>query len=142
MATVKVTRAMAEAALAAHDWTASDALTDADIERQVAGNPDAAPLLYDEDFSKWTKVRGRPKLGSGPARAAHYRTDSAGRINVAALRGRLNMTQAEFAKAFGFTTASIRSMEQGTRNPSGAARTVLKLIDRDPDYVRETLKKA
>jgi putative transcriptional regulator len=33
----------ARAALAATDWAAIDAMSEADIARQIAGNPDAAP---------------------------------------------------------------------------------------------------
>ena len=47
MATVKVTRAMAAAALREVDWTKVDAMTDADIARQVADNPDAGAILPD-----------------------------------------------------------------------------------------------
>jgi hypothetical protein len=41
MATVKVTREMVAKAMAETDWAAQDALTDEDIARQVAANPDA-----------------------------------------------------------------------------------------------------
>ena len=42
MAIVKVTKELAHRALAAVDWGAQDAKTDADIARDVASNPDAA----------------------------------------------------------------------------------------------------
>jgi hypothetical protein len=45
MPNVKVTSEMATAAVTEVDWVATDAMTDADIARQVAENPDAAPLL-------------------------------------------------------------------------------------------------
>ena len=41
---VRVTPAMARAAAKAMDWSKFDAMTDADIAKQVASNPDAAPL--------------------------------------------------------------------------------------------------
>ena len=49
MATVKVTRAMAAAALREVDWTKVDAMTDADIARQVrkAMPPDVSSMLHD-----------------------------------------------------------------------------------------------
>src|SRR5271166_603083 len=43
----KLRRAAAEA-LAATDWKAIDAVTDADIARQIASNPDAAPDMATE----------------------------------------------------------------------------------------------
>src|SRR5579859_6353421 len=56
MPTVKITRAEAEAYVKGFDFSKIDALSDDDIARQVADNPDAAPLLREgEDYSKWTK---------------------------------------------------------------------------------------
>ena len=141
MPIVKADRAKALAYLANRDWTESDALTDEDIARQVASNPDAAPLLgEDEDFSKWKRVRGRPRADAQPNLTMPR--EPGGAVNVTALRSRLKMTQAEFAKAFGFSTAAVRSIEQGVRTPSGPTQTVLKMIERDPDFVRDTLSKA
>ncbi|WP_188092222.1 hypothetical protein [Azospirillum sp. B21] len=54
MATVKVTKEMAEDALREIDWTAVDATTDEEIARQVAGKPDAAPILSDADLVRAT----------------------------------------------------------------------------------------
>ena len=45
MATIKVTPDMVERAVAQADWAAQDALTDVDIARQVAADPDAAAIL-------------------------------------------------------------------------------------------------
>lgn len=42
---VRLTKAMEEQALTAMDWASIDAMTDADIARQVRGHPDAAPIL-------------------------------------------------------------------------------------------------
>jgi len=52
MATVKVTKEMVEDALREIDWTAVDATTDEEIARQVAGNPDAAPILSDAEADR------------------------------------------------------------------------------------------
>ena len=54
MATVKVTKEMAADALRAIDWTAVDAMTDEEIARQVADNPDAAPILTDAELERAT----------------------------------------------------------------------------------------
>src|SRR5260221_9281020 len=52
MATVKVTTGMADKGIAKIDWKRIDATTDEDIAAQVAGNPDAAPLLTDEAIER------------------------------------------------------------------------------------------
>ena len=45
---VKISREAARKALAATDWEKLDALTDEDIARQIAANPDAAPEMAPE----------------------------------------------------------------------------------------------
>jgi putative transcriptional regulator len=45
---VKISREAAHKALAATDWETLDALTDEDIARQIAANPNAAPDMAPE----------------------------------------------------------------------------------------------
>jgi putative transcriptional regulator len=49
------------------------------------------------------------------------------------------MTQAGFARSFGFGLDAVQNWEQGRRRPEGAARAFLKAIDREPDAVRRAL---
>jgi hypothetical protein len=58
MATVKLTNAMAEKAIAMIDWKRIDAMTDEDIAAQIAGNPDGAPLLTDEEIEPRCSLTG------------------------------------------------------------------------------------
>ncbi|MGH7662847.1 MAG: BrnA antitoxin family protein [Gemmatimonadaceae bacterium] len=44
------------------DWARVDRLSDADIERAVAGDPDAAPILSAEWFSGARVVMPEPKV--------------------------------------------------------------------------------
>jgi putative transcriptional regulator len=60
-------------------------------------------------------------------------------IDVKAMRRRMNLTQDDFASAFGFTLAQIRDWEQGRSRPLGALRAYLMIIERDPDSVRRLL---
>ena len=53
-------------------------------------------------------------------------------VDVAAARGRLGFTQAQFAARFGVSVATLRHWEHGDRNPQGPALVLLNLIDRDP----------
>jgi putative transcriptional regulator len=64
------------------------------------------------------------------------------RIDVAAIRGRLKLSQQQFADRFGFSVANIRNWEQGIRRPEGPARTLLFVIDRDPKAVVRALREA
>ena len=42
-------------------------------------------------------------------------------VDVAAVRGRLGYTQAQFAARFGVSVATLRHWERGDRNPQGPA---------------------
>ena len=60
-------------------------------------------------------------------------------VDVAAVRGRLGFTQAQFAARFGFSVTTLRHWERGDRNPQGPALVLLNLIDRDPAGVMRAL---
>lgn len=60
-------------------------------------------------------------------------------MDVKAIRKKLNMTQREFADGFGFGYDALRQWESGRRQPTGTARVLLKVIDHNPDAVREAL---
>ncbi len=53
-------------------------------------------------------------------------------VDVAALRARLGLTQAEFTALFGVSIATVRNWEQGRRAPRGPARAFLRVIEREP----------
>jgi len=59
---------------------------------------------------------------------------------VRALRARLRLSQAKFARRFGFTIDTLQQYEQGRRTPSGPASTLLRVIAADPKAVVRALK--
>lgn len=61
-------------------------------------------------------------------------------VNVSSLRGRLNLTQEQFAARFGFSVATLRHWERGDRSPSGASLVLLNVIDRNPTAVLQALQ--
>lgn len=61
-------------------------------------------------------------------------------VDVKAARQKLGMSQDGFADAFGFPVATVRKWEQGSRQPTGAARVLLRVIERRPKVVLEALK--
>lgn len=63
MPTIKADPAKARDYVKHFDWSKSDALTDADIARQIAEDPDAAPLPADEPLLSDT-----PRRRAGGAR--------------------------------------------------------------------------
>lgn len=60
-------------------------------------------------------------------------------VDVAAIRGRLGMSQGEFAAQFGFKLDAVQNWEQGRRRPDGAARAFLRVIEREPEAVQRAL---
>ena len=78
MATVKVTRALVQQALQETNWAAVDAQTDEDIARNVAGDPDAAPILSAAKTAAAIARSVRKRLGISQAEfSARYHVRSA-----------------------------------------------------------------
>ncbi len=60
-------------------------------------------------------------------------------VDVKAIRSKLDMTQEEFAMAFGFSLGTLRNWEQGHRRPDKSARLLLAMIEREPETVWRVL---
>ncbi len=60
-------------------------------------------------------------------------------VDVRKARRKLGMSQDRFAASFGVSVATVRNWEQGRRRPEGAARVLLRVIEREPDAVRRAL---
>jgi len=59
--------------------------------------------------------------------------------SVAAIRAKLRLSQKAFSSAFGISTATLRNWEQGRRQPTGAARMLLKVAAKHPKAVLEAV---
>jgi len=57
--------------------------------------------------------------------------------DVAAIRGKTGLSQARFAELLGVSVRTLQDWEQGRRSPSGAARTLLLVADRNPKAILE-----
>ncbi len=60
-------------------------------------------------------------------------------INITQLREKLGLSQDRFAALFGLSSRTVRNLEQGIRHPEGPARTLLQVIDREPEAVMRAL---
>ncbi|MEP9385658.1 NadS family protein [Mesorhizobium sp. KR9-304] len=60
-------------------------------------------------------------------------------IDVAAIRKKQKLTQAEFAERFRLSLATLRDWEQKRRTPDRIAANLLRVIDRAPEVVEEAL---
>ena len=59
--------------------------------------------------------------------------------NVRAIRTRLQMTQEAFAKAIGVPVATVRNWEQSRTGMDPAVRSLLLVVDREPDAALRAL---
>lgn len=60
-------------------------------------------------------------------------------VDVKAIRERLGLTQEQFALRFRIDPDALRNWESRRRAPDPMARSLLRVIERDPDYVEEIL---
>jgi len=60
-------------------------------------------------------------------------------INVKAIREKTGMSQQRFCAAFGISLGTLRHWEQGLRSPRGAARVLLKVVQKDPKAVMKAI---
>lgn len=61
-------------------------------------------------------------------------------IDVAAIHKRLKLSQAEFARRYGLPASTIKDWEQNRRQPDRAALLLLKVIDKAPEIVAQTIR--
>jgi putative transcriptional regulator len=119
-----VRRTRADLDLSKVDWRRVAATTDRDIAKQIAADPDTAPIFSARELSRAKRVVPPPAAK-----------------DVRALRRRLGLTQAQFAARYGFSVETIRNYEQGHRRPAGPARILLKVIASEPDAVTRALQR-
>jgi putative transcriptional regulator len=61
------------------------------------------------------------------------------RVDVAALRQRIGLTQEQFAARFCVSVATLRHWERGDRKPQGPALVLLNVIEHNPKMVMQAL---
>ena len=97
------------------DWARLEAMTEEEIEANALSDPDNPPLTAEE----LARMRRVPD----PRR----------------IRERLKLTQEQFAEKFEIPLGTLRDWEQGVSLPDRAARTLLRVIEQDPEAVINAL---
>lgn len=87
------------------------------------------------------------KIAAGARDAAAFARGDESRARVAtvdvkAIRATAKMSQAEFAAAYALPIGTLRDWEQHRREPDGAAKAYLSIIEKDPVTVRELVARA
>lgn len=93
-----------------------DAMTEAEVEAAALADPDAQPLSEEQlaGFKRMPDIR--------------------------AIRKKLRLTQQQFAATFHLSLAAVRDWEQARYQPDQAARTLLRVIAKDPEAVKRALR--
>jgi putative transcriptional regulator len=75
-------------------------------------------------------VKGKKK----PSRSFDYPEPE-----VKSIRDRLGVSQEKFAIILGVSKRTVENWEQGRRHPTGAARSLLKIVEADPEHAMRAL---
>lgn len=59
--------------------------------------------------------------------------------DVAAIREKYDMTQQEFSLLLGISVGTLRNWEQGRRKPQGPAKVLLKIAEKRPKAILDSL---
>lgn len=88
-------------------------------------------------MTRFTKL-ARPKYGSMGG-AWQVKAAVVPELNPADVRKAERLTQAAFAKRYGFSASMLRDWEQCRKEPTPAARALLAVIAAEPEAVRRAL---
>ncbi|MES9987104.1 MAG: NadS family protein [Candidatus Thiodiazotropha endolucinida] len=58
---------------------------------------------------------------------------------VKAIRERIGVSQERFALLLGVSKRTVENWEQGRRHPTGAARSLLRIVEADPEHALKAL---
>ena len=95
-------------------------------------NPARKPGGTERDiWRRCSKARGR----SRPAAESAPPSNPALPSSASALKS--GLTQEQFAALLGVSKRTLEQWEQGRRNPSGAAKTLLRVAELHPELLRE-----
>ncbi|MBP3192713.1 NadS family protein [Natronogracilivirga saccharolytica] len=94
--------------------------------------------MKEELFNELTqsiKQAGKIRHGKLPASKRTVIEDP----DVAQIRRKYNMNQQEFSALLGISVGTLRNWEQGRRKPHGPAKVLLKIAEKKPKAILESL---
>lgn len=94
--------------------------------------------MNDESFNELLEsVREMDAIGRGekaPSRVFHHPDPE-----VKTIRERIGLSQTRFAQLIGVSKRTLENWEQGRRRPTGPARTLLRIVESEPDAALRAL---
>ena len=96
--------------------------------------------LTDEELETWENSRD---MEAELLEAVRQMTARKGHVVISpviSVRKKSGLSQAEFAKLAGVSVRTLQEWEQGRRQPSGAAKTLIAIADRRPDMLKELIE--
>lgn len=101
------------------------------MARKLTGK---ALARFEAERDVWTEVlEGVKEIKAGGGKRSSVKPAS----HVAQVRMKSGLSQAQFATALGVSKRTLEQWEQGRREPSGAARQLLKIAERHPEVLVE-----
>lgn len=95
-------------------------------------------LLTDKELEAWENSRD---LGAELLESIRQMKAGKGRVVMSPIisaRKKSGLSEVEFARLFGVSVRTLRDWEQRRRNPNGAAKTLIAILERHPDVLKET----
>lgn len=96
--------------------------------------------MNDKDFKQLLQGVRELKAALNGDKSAVARVDRIEPESVSAIRAKLHLSQEEFSTALGISTGTLRNWEQGRRQPTGAARVLLRVAAKHPKAVLEAVR--
>lgn len=97
--------------------------------------------MNETDLAKWEQGRdlGQEILeGIQAIKSSNAnRRFTAKSFPIVRIREKSNLSQTQFAKLLGVSVRTLQDWEQGRREPSGAAKTLLKVAEHHPEVLQE-----
>lgn len=84
-------------------------------------------------------LREAVTIAKGEADPSTFRLHVPSAIDVKAIRRKTKLSQRAFAERFGISLGAVRDWEQNRSSPDRIARSLLVIIDREPEAVERAL---
>lgn len=88
--------------------------------------------FYDDLSTSLNQALAIAKENAQPSRQFTYDMPS-----IKEIRAKTGLSQQQFADKLNISSRTLQNWEQGTRNPTGAAITLMRLLDKQPNLIAE-----